>query len=50
MYFFFDESGDYAFGNGPFDCYVQAVLISPDSALTDLPLGKPLRRFRAANH
>jgi hypothetical protein len=36
MYFFFDESGDYAFRDGPFDCYVQAVLICPDSALTDL--------------
>lgn len=33
MYFFFDESGDYAFGEGSFDCYVQAVLICPDSAL-----------------
>lgn len=36
MYFFFDESGDYAFGSQAFDCYVQAVLICPDSELPDL--------------
>lgn len=33
MYFFFDESGDYAFPGDRFDCYVQAVLICPDSQL-----------------
>jgi hypothetical protein len=36
VYFFFDESGDYAFGEGNFDCYVQAVVICPDSALPDM--------------
>ena len=31
MRFFFDESGDYAFPEDRFDCYVQAALICPDS-------------------
>lgn len=35
MFFYFDESGDYAFRNGEFDCYVQAALICPDSAVAD---------------
>jgi hypothetical protein len=34
MYFFFDESGDYAFPSDRFDSYVQAVLICPDSQLS----------------
>jgi len=29
--FYFDESGDYAFPDDRFDCYVQAALICPDS-------------------
>jgi hypothetical protein len=33
MYFFFDESGDYAFPDDRFDCYVQATLMCPDSQL-----------------
>ena len=33
MYFFFDESGDYAFPKDRFDCYVQAALICPGSVL-----------------
>ena len=33
MYFYFDESGDYAFPEDRFDCYVQAALICPDSVL-----------------
>jgi len=33
MRFFFDESGDYSFAEGEFDCYVQAALICPDSTL-----------------
>lgn len=36
MFFYFDESGDYAFPDGDFDCYVQAVLICPDSALSEV--------------
>lgn len=32
MFFYFDESGDYAFGDESFDCYVQAALICPDTA------------------
>jgi hypothetical protein len=36
VYFFFDESGDFAFPREGFDCYVQAALICPDSALTSL--------------
>jgi hypothetical protein len=34
VFFYFDESGDYAFADGGFDCYVQAVL----NALTALSL------------
>ncbi len=34
MYFFFDESGDYAFPSDRFDSYVQAALICPDSQLS----------------
>jgi hypothetical protein len=30
---FFDESGDYAFPFDRFDCYVQAALVCPESAL-----------------
>jgi hypothetical protein len=33
MYFYFDESGDYGFPDGEFDCYVQAALICPEDAL-----------------
>ena len=33
MYLFFDESGDYAFPEDRFDCYVQAALMSPDRSL-----------------
>jgi hypothetical protein len=33
MHIFFDESGDYAFPVDRFDCYVQAAVICPDSAL-----------------
>jgi hypothetical protein len=33
MRFYFDESGDYAFPGDRFDCYVQAVLICPDSRM-----------------
>lgn len=36
MYFYFDESGDYAFRENGFDCYVQAVLICPDSVLPSI--------------
>lgn len=36
MFFYFDESGDYAFPDDRFDCYVQAALICPDSALANL--------------
>ena len=36
MFFYFDESGDYAFPDGDFDCYVQAALICPDSATDDV--------------
>jgi hypothetical protein len=36
LHFFFDESGDYAFPEDRFDCYVQAALICPDSVLPDL--------------
>jgi hypothetical protein len=39
MHFFFDESGDYAFLGGVFDCYVQAALICPDDSL------QPLKEF-----
>jgi hypothetical protein len=31
VYFYFDESGDYAFPEDRFDCYVQAALTCPDS-------------------
>lgn len=33
MHIFFDESGDYAFPERRFDCYVQAAVICPDSQL-----------------
>ncbi len=33
MHIFFDESGDYAFPVDRFDCYVQAAVICPDTAL-----------------
>ena len=36
MFFYFDESGDYAFPGGDFDCYAQAVLICPDSTLSEV--------------
>jgi hypothetical protein len=36
VYFYFDESGDYAFPEDRFDCYVQAALIGPDSVLASL--------------
>jgi hypothetical protein len=36
VYFYFDESGDYASPDGRFDCYVQAALICPDSVLPTL--------------
>jgi hypothetical protein len=36
MHFYFDESGDYAFPEGEFDCYVQAALICPDDALAEV--------------
>jgi hypothetical protein len=36
VHYFFDESGDYAFPTDRFDCYVQAVLICPDSRLEEL--------------
>ena len=36
MYFYFDESGDYAFPEDRFDCYVQAALICPDSVLPSI--------------
>lgn len=36
MHLFFDESGDYAFPEDRFDCYVQAALISPDSTMAEL--------------
>lgn len=36
MHFYFDESGDYAFPEGGFDCYVQAALICPDSSLSNV--------------
>jgi hypothetical protein len=33
VHIFFDESGDYAFRVDRFDCYVQAAVICPESAL-----------------
>jgi Protein of unknown function (DUF3800) len=36
VYFYFDESGDYAFPKDRFDCYVQAALICPDSELPQI--------------
>jgi hypothetical protein len=33
---FFDESGDYAFPSGRFDCYVQAALLCPDKLLPEI--------------
>ncbi len=36
MFFYFDESGDYAFADGGFDCYVQAVLICPDHTFSEV--------------
>lgn len=36
MFFYFDESGDYAFPDGEFNCYAQASLICPDSALSNV--------------
>jgi hypothetical protein len=36
VFFYFDESGDYAFPDGEFDCYVQAALLCPDSVLPEL--------------
>jgi len=36
MHFYFDESGDYAFPEEGFDCYVQACLICPDSSLASV--------------
>jgi hypothetical protein len=36
VFFYFDESGDYAFADGRFDCYVQAVLICPDRTLSEV--------------
>lgn len=36
MHFYFDESGDYAFGERSFDSYVQAALICPDTALDEI--------------
>lgn len=36
MHFYFDESGDYAFLDGRFDCYVQAALLCPDNALAEV--------------
>jgi Protein of unknown function (DUF3800) len=33
VHIFFDESGDYAFPADRFDCYVQAAVICPESAL-----------------
>jgi hypothetical protein len=36
VYFYFDESGDYAFPADRFDCYVQAALITPDSVLPSI--------------
>ncbi len=36
MYIFFDESGDYGFPVDRFDCYVQAAVICPESALPDV--------------
>lgn len=36
VFFYFDESGDYAFPDEGFDCYVQAALVCPDSSLTGL--------------
>ena len=36
MLFYFDESGDYAFPDGAFDCYVQAALICPDGHLSEV--------------
>jgi Protein of unknown function (DUF3800) len=36
VYFYFDESGDYAFPDDRFDCYVLAALICPDSVLAGL--------------
>jgi hypothetical protein len=36
MLFYFDESGDYAFPDTGFDCYVQVALICPDSTFSEL--------------
>ena len=36
MHVFFDESGDYGFIEGSFDCYVQAAVICPDQLLSSL--------------
>ncbi|MGB0097078.1 MAG: hypothetical protein WBP81_31625 [Solirubrobacteraceae bacterium] len=36
MYYFFDESGDFAFPDDRFDSYVQAALICPDSQLNEV--------------
>jgi hypothetical protein len=33
VFFYFDESGDYAFPDERFDCYVRRGVICPDSAL-----------------
>ena len=36
VYYFFDESGDFAFPDDRFDSYVQAALICPDSQLDEV--------------
>lgn len=36
MFFYFDESGDYGFPEDAFDCYVQAALICPNSAIDEI--------------
>jgi hypothetical protein len=36
MQFFFDESGDFAFPQGTWDCYSRAAVVRPDSYLADL--------------
>jgi hypothetical protein len=36
VHIFFDESGDYAFPEHRFDCYVQAALICPDRQMEQL--------------
>jgi Protein of unknown function (DUF3800) len=36
MFFFFDESGDFAFPDDGFDAYTQAVVICPDSKIPTL--------------